>query len=812
MGSVPDLLGLGAAFRYIGKKRRTKEDPRFVTGRGRYVADVALPGLKHVALLTSPHASALIKRLDTRKAQAMPGVHYVLTGEEFCAATDALAVGVDAPLVKRWSLARGCVRYAGEWVAAVVADSRALAEDAVEAIQIEYAPTDCVIDPEQALLPGAPLVHPEHGSNVLYRRKFVWGPMEEDFGRAQHRLELKLRWARSATVPIETFGVAAQWHPGTGLLDVWASIQMPKFPDQTARALRLPGNAVRVHFDLDVGGSYGVKRGIKHTVLVGYLAKKLGMPVRLIEDRLENMRGGDMHGPDRSFDVQAAFDADGTIRSLKIRALDDVGAYAGRSPLQLGKPVGAIVGPYRIGSVEYEPISVLTHKTAQEAVRGFGQSPTNYAIESAMDAVARYLGMDRIELRRRNLIRREQFPYMIPSGTTYDSGDYHTVLDKALAAADYPRLLQQRDAVRKAGRLAGIGISTCLEPSGGNSAFEPLFNPKNETTTWMDSCLVRVDLSGAITGVMNTSTSGQGHETLVATCIAEVLELDPAGIRVVHADSLTALPSNSPVGSRMAIMLGGAAAGAAKKIKAALMRIGAKNLDCRVEELEYHEGSVRRKSGGRALSWDQLVEIAHRKFHLLPEGVEPGLQAKFVWEVPTGGMLPTPDGRIQMYPCFSFETHIVLAEIDPATGQPRLLRYTCGHDCGTMINPDIVHGMTYGGIAHGIGAALYEKFAFSDNGQLASQTFMDYLMPSAMEVPPVKIVDHCTPSPLTEFGQKGSGEAGYLGAPAAIASAINDALAPLGAAVHELPMTAPAIWQKIQQAKRRSSCVESSPG
>jgi len=320
----------------------------------------------------------------------------------------------------------------------------------------------------------------------------------------------------------------------------------------------------------------------------------------------------------------------------------------------------------------------------------------------------------------------------------------------------------------------------------------------------MDSCLVRVDLSGAITGVMNTSTSGQGHETLVATCIAEVLERDPAGIRVVHADSLTALPSNSPVGSRMAIMLGGAAAGAAKKIKAALMAIGAKNLDCRMEEVEYREGSVRPKSGGRALSWDQLVEIAHRKFHLLPEDMEPGLQAKFVWEVPTGGRLPSADGRIQMYPCFSFEAHIVLAEIDPATGQPRLLGYTCGHDCGTMINPDIVHGMTFGGIAHGIGAALYEKFAFSDNGQLASQTFMDYLMPSAMEVPAVKIVDHCTPSPLTEFGQKGSGEAGYLGAPAAIASAINDALAPLGAAVHELPMTAPAIWQQIQKAKRRS--------
>ena len=574
---------------------------------------------------------------------------------------------------------------------------------------------------------------------------------------------------------------------------------MPKFPDQAARALRLPGNAVRVHFDVDVGGSYGVKRGIKHTVLVGYLAKKTGLPVRFIEDRLENMRGGDMHGPDRIFDMTVAFDADGTIRSLKIRALDDVGAYAGRSPLQLGKPVGAIVGPYKITSVEYEPISVLTNKTAQEAVRGFGQAPTNYAIETAIDRVARHLGMDRIELRKKNFIAKDQFPYLIPSGSTYDSGDYAAVLDKALAAVSYPELLKARDAARKAGRLAGIGIATCLEPSGGNSAFEPLFNPKNETTTWMDSCLVRVDISGAITGVMNTSTSGQGHETLVATVLGEVLERDPDTIRVVHADSLNALPSNSPVGSRMAIMLGGAAAGAAKKVKAALMAIAAHNLGVAQEGLEYRDGNITAKTDAKkTLSWDQLVEIAHRKFHKLPAGLEPGLQAKFVWEVPTGGGLPTADGRIQMYPCYSFEAHLVLVEVDPATAQPKILRYLCGHDCGTMINPDIVHGMTYGGIAHGIGAALYEKFAFSDNGQLASQTFMDYLMPSALEVPAIDIVDHCTPSPLTEFGQKGSGEAGYLGAPAAIASAINDALAPLGQSIDELPMTPLAIWTTLQ--------------
>ncbi len=787
-------------FKYIGTKRRAKEDARFALGRGRFAADIALPQMKHVALVTSPYACARIKAIRADKALAMAGCVGVLGGDELAAATDPLLVGVDTPLVKRYPLAVGVARYAGEWVAAVVADTRAAAEDAAEKVEIDYEPLPYNADPEKALDADAPLVHPAHGSNLLYRRKFVWGPVEEDFARAAHKLSFRVRWHRNATVPIETFAVLADWDRGREILDIWASIQMPKFPDQAARALRLPGNAVRVNYDVDVGGSYGVKRGIKHTVLVGYLAKKLGYPVRLIEDRLENMRGGDMHGPDRIFDLQVAFDADATIRSLRIRALDDVGAYAGRSPLQLGKPVGAIVGPYRIGSVEYEPISVLTNKTAQDAVRGFGQSPTNYALETAVDRVAAHLGIDRVEVRRRNFIRKDQFPYLIPSGTTYDSGDYHAVLDKALAEAKFDELVAMRDAARKAGKLAGIGVSTCLEPSGGNSAFEPLFNPKNQTTTWMDSCLVRIDLSGSITGVMNTSSSGQGHETLTATCIGEILERDPATIRVVRADSLVALPSNSPVGSRMAIMLGGAAAGAAKKIRERLVAIAAHQFECHVDDVIYEDGGAALKGApGKRLSWDQLVEIAHRKYHLLPPGMEPGLQEKFVWEVPTGGMLPTPDGRIQMYPCYSFETHVVYAEIDRDTGQPRLLRYVCGHDCGTMINPDVVHGMTYGGIAHGIGAALYERFAYSDTGQLQSQTFMDYLIPSALEVPAIGIVDHCTPSPLTTFGQKGSGEAGYLGAPAAIAGAVNDALAPLGATIDALPMTPHEIWNRIHE-------------
>ena len=789
-------------FRFIGKHRRAVEHKRFVLGQGRFAADIQKVGMLHVALVASPYASAKILSIDASTALAMPGVHAVLTGEELRQNTEPMLPGVDAPQVTRYPMASDMARYAGEWVAAVVAETRALAEDAAEWVVVNYETQPHIVDPEAATQLGAHLVHPAHGSNVIFQRKFVWGPVEQDFADCEHTLSYRVRWSRNATVPIETFAVACEWSDATGVLDVWASIQMPKFPDQMAKALRLPGNAVRVHFDVDVGGSYGVKRGLKHSILVGYLARKLGRPVRLVEDRIENMRGGDMQGPDRIFDVTLGFQNDGTLRSMRMRALDDIGAYSGRSPLQLGKPVGAIVGPYRIQSVEYEAIAVMTNKTPQEAVRGFGQAPTNYAIETGLDKVARFLNMDRIELRRRNLIGKDEFPYLIPSGTHYDSGDYDSVLTKALGAAPYEDILAQRDALRAKGWLAGIGISTCLEPSGGNSSFEPLFNPKNKTTTWMDSCLVRIDLSGAVTALMGTSSSGQAHETMVSTVVAEILHRDPESIRVLHADSLNALPSNSPVGSRMAIMLGGAAAGAAKKIRAKLLRIAAHNLQLPEADLVYEGGQVSaRHDAKRCLSWDSLIEIAHRNYHLLPEGIEPGLQEKFVWEVPTGGMLPTEDGRIQMYPCHSFESHIILARIDPDTCKVSIQRYVCGHDCGVMISPDVVHGMTYGGIAHGLGASLMEKFAFNDEGQLMSGTFMDYLLPSSAEVPAITIVDHCTPSPLTEFGQKGSGEAGYLGSPAAIASAVNDALAAVGASIDILPMTPQAIWSALQNKR-----------
>ncbi len=784
-------------FRYIGKPRRVREDRRFVVGKGKYVADVKLDGTLHVALVPSQHPAAKILKIDASAALAMPGVHYVLTGDELSKAVEPMMNGLNTPKVRRFSLAVGQTRYMSEWVAAVVADTRALAEDAAELVEVDYEPLPFVIDNEEAYDKSSPLVHEEHGTNTLLDKTFVWGEVDKDFAASPKKLKFRVTWGRSATVPIETFGVITRWDPWREILEVWASIQMPKYSDQIARALRIPATQVRVYQDVDVGGSYGVKRGIKHTVLAAYLARKLGRPVRLIEDRLENMRAGDMHGPDRIFDVEIAHDNDGLIKAMRMRALDNVGAYAGRSPFQLGKPIGAICGPYTMQSVQYHAVSVLSNKAAQEAVRGFGQAPTNYAIETALNKVAEAVGIDRLEVRRRNLIKTEQFPYLIPSGTTYDSGEYHTVLDKTLAhVGGWNALIAERDSLRKAGQLAGVGIAACLEPSGGNSSFEPLLNPANTTTTWMDSVRVMIDGVGSVTATIHTTSAGQAHEQLCATALGEVLEIDPDRFRIVRADSLTSLPSNSPVGSRMAVMLGGACFNAGNKMKAKLVKIAAKRFGVDETAVEYSEGRCIEKATGKALEWMDLVTIAHRHFHELPEGMEPGLEVSAVYQVPTGNKLPEND-RVQMYPCHSFEFHLVLLVLDPVTAKPEIKRYVIGHDCGVQINPLVVKGMTLGGIAHGLGATLLEEFVYDSEGQMMSQSLMDYLLPSSHEVPKVEIVHHCTPSPVSVFGQKGSGESGYLGSPAAISSAINDAVAPLGLSFDKLPIRISALGDAI---------------
>jgi CO/xanthine dehydrogenase Mo-binding subunit/aerobic-type carbon monoxide dehydrogenase small subunit (CoxS/CutS family) len=789
--AADEPAGQPGQYRWVSRRGRIREDRRFVAGRGRYVADITLPGTLHVGLVASPFAHASIACVDTAAAVEVEGVVAVLTGAQLAKETEPLRQYLDLPDVHWRPLAVDEVRYAGEWVAAVVATSRAVAEDAADLVEVDYDPLPVVLDPEEAVLPGSPLVHSAHSTNVLTHREFSWGDVAGAFAAADQVARTRVRWHRSSTVPLETFGVLASWDGTRDLLDVWASVQMPQFPDQIAAALRIPGNQVRVHFDVDVGGSYGVKRGIKHAVLAGYLSRMLARPVKLIEDRAENMHGGDFHGPDRIFDMELAVTADGIFTGIRIAVLDDEGAYPGRSPLQLAKPIGAIVGPYRIPVAAYTATAVATNKTGQVAVRGFGQAPTNYAIESVVDEAARLLGMDRLEIRRINFIQPGEFPYRIPSGTEYDSGDYPEVLAKAVGLADLPALERRRDQARAEGQLAGIGVATCLEPGGGNAIFENLMNRGNDKTTFPEACRLRVDGGGAVTVIVSLSSAGQSHDTMVATLAGEELDRDPDTIAVLRADSLTGMPSQSPVGSRMTIVLGAAIRGAAGELKAKMLAIAAHNLGADVADLEYSGAGVALR--GRPtprLSWAEIAAIAHRKQHLMPPGMQPGLEVVYVAHTPRSGTLAADDGTVQLYPCYSFETHLVLAVIDPGTGAVDLERYYLAHDCGTVINPDVVRGMVFGGTAHGIGAALYERFAFSEEGQPLTQSFMDYLLPSAHEVPDITDTEHCTPSPFTTLGQKGAGESGYMGAPAAVSGAVNDALRAVGAPpVRALPIT-----------------------
>ncbi|MQA02621.1 MAG: molybdopterin-dependent oxidoreductase [Streptosporangiales bacterium] len=798
-------MGEQSTYQWISRPAPVREDARFVTGRGTYVADITPPGTVHVGLVTSPHPHARIVGIDTSAALALDGVLAVVTGAELAKETEPLRQYLDLPDVHWRPLAADVTRYAGEWVVAVVATSRALAEDAAELVNVDYDPLPLVLDPEAALQPDSPSVHTGHGTNVLAHREFSWGDVDGNLARSAGTTKVRARWHRNSTVPIETFGVVANWDEHRQLLDIWASIQMPQFPDQVAGALGLPGNQVRVHFDVDIGGSYGVKRGIKHGVLTGYLARRLHRPVKLIEDRAENMHGGDFHGPDRIFDVELSYTADGTFTHIRIDVIDDEGAYPGRSPLQLAKPIGAIVGPYRIPSAVYHATAVTTNKTGQVAVRGFGQAPTNYAIESAVDAVARELGIDRIELRRRNFIQPDEFPYRIPSGTEYDSGDYPAVVDKAVQLADLAALQARRDELRAEGKLAGIGVATCLEPGGGNAIFENIMNPTNDKTTFPEACRLRVTPDGEVVAVVAISSAGQSHDTMVATLVGEELGRDPATVTVLRADSLAGMPSQSPVGSRMTIVLGVAIRQAADELKQKALRIAAHNMDVTTDELRYVDGDVVVASDEqRRMSWDDVVGVAYRKQHLMPPGEQPGLEVVQVAHTPRSGGLTADDGTVQLYPCYSFETHLVLASIDPDTGVVDLDKYYLAHDCGTVINPEVVRGMVYGGTAHGIGVALYEQFAYDPTGQPLTQSFMDYLLPSTHEVPTIVDVEHCTPSPFTTFGQKGAGEAGYMGAPAAVASAVNDALAAVDVPpLTELPIKPSDVWAAVHAARGR---------
>ena len=791
-------------WKWIGQHFPPLEDRRFVLGKGHYINDVVMPGMLHLATVPSPHAHARIKHIDTRLAEQAPGVVKVITGADLSEWMEPIPQNMDLPNVVWYPLAVDKARFAGEWVAAVVAVNRYQAEDAAELVEVEYEPLDPLVDPVSAMQPDAAVLHEAHGSNIAFQTSIDFGDVDTAFQQATHIFEAHYRWARHSGVPLETFGSIATWDEISGIVDVWASQQNPQISEQIARTMRVQTNKVRVHMDVDIGGSYGNKRGRKQIFLTCVASRMVERPVKFIEDRMENMAAGDAHGPDRIWDVKVACDDNGKVLGLELIVIDDAGAYAGRGAMQISKPITALVGPYAIPAVRYTPTSVLTCKTNQAPYNGFGQAPTNFAIERALDLVARELQIDRTEIRLRNFIQPDQFPYEIPTGATYDSGNYPEVMRKIIDLSGYHNIDELKAEARQRGKLLGIGVAACIEPSAGAGSVFNLF--QNESMIGGgdvgEGVRLHVDVNGNITAAIGFQSSGQGHETTVTQLVCEALQVDPSQVMVVRADSTGGVPSVATTGSRMHLMMGAAVLGAAAKIKDKMIQITAQALGVEPGMVELRDGIfIAKLLPGVQMTFAEVARIAYRRADLRPANMEPALVETYVFRTPKSGERESnwKDGafRTRGYTSFAFAAHVPIVEVDPETFNIQFKQYYIVHDCGVQINPQIVEGLVYGGTMRGIDAALLSEYSYSENGQLQSQSFMDHLLASAMEVPQFTMSDICTPAPGHPLGAKGAGEGGYMTGPAAIISAIEDALSDHGLYLNSIPMTPTRLFELI---------------
>ncbi|MCZ7567117.1 MAG: xanthine dehydrogenase family protein molybdopterin-binding subunit [Ardenticatenaceae bacterium] len=799
----------GNGYRWIGKNMKLVEDPRLLTGRGRYLDDVTLPNMAHAAVLRSPHAHARIKSIDTGKAKALPGVLLVMTGAEAAQQTGPLPCFANPP-VAQYGIAVDRVRHVGEAVAAVVAEDRYIAEDALDLIDVEYEPLPVVIDPEEAIKStGDAVLHPDRGStNVALDRTLTFGPVDEDFAAADVVVRRRLRWPRSGAQPMETVGAVAQYDPGTGKFTIYANTSMYNYVGWLiAMSLKVAAPKVNIIPTL-AGGSFGSKLFThKVPILAATLARAVGRPVKYLEDRIDNITNCDNHGSDRIYDVELALKRDGTMLSLRMNVIDDYGAYLQFGVGHHGNALAQLPGSYRIKSAQVHLTAVMTNKCQQGAYRGFGSEVNNFVIERLVDAAAEQLGMDPVEIRRKNFIQPDQFPYKIPTGNLYDSGNYEAVLNEALKMADYEGWRKQQEEARKAGRYVGIGLATCPERSVFSSTEFWFWNeePGFALTSSPESVGVKIDPTGKTLVTLYSPFWGNSPETVAVQVLAEQLTIDPADIEVNYSDTDQGLDATGPGGSRFTVMLAGALAGAAAEIKAKLFKVGAHMLEAAEADLELHDGQVSvRGAPDRSVSIADIAMQAHYFRLTLPADVNSGLAAHHTYDHPYT-TLPNKD-RTDMgvfYPIMAQMCHIPVVEVDIETGRVEFLKYVAVHDCGTVVNPMGLAGHVRGGTAQGIGTALYEQYYYDEDGQLLTANYADYLIPSLMEVPAEVEVGHVqTPSPYTEYGIKGGGEGGRMGAPAAVASAVEDALRPLGVKINELPLTPMRLRTLIRAAQQ----------
>jgi carbon-monoxide dehydrogenase large subunit len=772
----------------VGARVPRVEDARFLGGHGRYVADLAPPGLLHVAFARSPHAHARIRRVDLARARAMPGVVACLTGEELARQVRPVRaesrmrgyIATDYP-----ALAHGKVRFAGEAVAAVVAESRYLAEDAAEAVAVDWEPLDVVSGAEAGLAEGSPLVHEGAGSNGLVARTFTQGDPEAALAAAALVVAERFRFNRHAGVAIENRAGLAEWDAGAATLTLWSSTQVPGLVrDLIAELLELPAHRVRVAAP-DVGGGFGVKSALyPEEIVVCALARRLGRPVKWVSDRREDLLTS-TQAWDEVIHAELGVGADGAIAGLRARVIADIGAYSiypWTASIEVIQVISFLPGPYRVPHYRGEGIGVATNKAPMGPYRGVGRPVSAFVTESLLDRAARRLGLDPVEIRRRNMIRPEECPYRSPSGVVWDTATFLETLDVACAGADYRALRAEQRAAREAGRHVGIGVASYVELTGVGSAIP--VSPGSTVVTGTEGVTLRVDPGGTVTASFGVACHGQGHETSLAQVVADELGVRLADVRVVHGDTAASPSGTGTYASRSAVLGGGAAILAGRALREKILAIAAHQLEASPDDLELVEGRIAvRGAGERAVTLRDVARAAYSGTRRLPRGMEPGLEATRFYD-PYFGTAANA-------------THVAVVEIDPSTCAVSARRLVVAEDCGRIINPLIVEGQAMGGVAQGVGAALLEELVYGPDGQLLTGSLMDYLVPTALEMPRMEVSHLDRPSPTTLGGFKGAGEGGTIGAPAAIANAIADALAPLGIEINELPVTPERLFRLL---------------
>ncbi len=793
---------------WIGKDIKRREDPALLMGTAIYTNDVNLPGMLHAAVLRSPYAHARIVSIDTSAAKQLPGVYAVLTGREATEVIGPVPAFCAEPVVEH-AIAVEKVRYAGEAVVAVAAESRYIAEDALELIQIEWEPLPPVIDVLEAMKPDAPKVHENLPSNIVFEHVFTFGDVDGDFARADQIIKRRLRWPRATAAPMEPAGAVCQYDSSSGRMEVWSNTNMLNYVGWLiAGTLKLPPHMVNFH-PMYTGGSFGSKHVVSKAIAIaGALSKVTGHPVKFMEDRIDNLAANDSQAPDRIYNAELAVTNDGKFLSLRLHTIDDYGAYFVFAITGNTNMMSQISGPYTIGSVETGIKAVLTNKNQQGVFRGAGSDVGNWVLERLVDATSDELGIDGIELRRRNLIQPDQFPYKMPTGNVYDSGNYPSVLNMALQHADLDYWRQEQERARKLGRYIGIGLATCQQRSTYSATEFWFHNPAPATglTSTPESARIGIGPAGGIIVTLFSPFWGNSPETVAAQVVAEEFGVDPSEVSVTYDSTYHGLPGAGPGGSRMTVMLSGALHGAAAKVKEKMFKIAGHLLEANPDDLVLREGRVWVRGTERSLSLADIGMKAYWYKFDLPPGIESGLEGSFTYDHPY--TTPPSEDRKDLgafYPIMSHAAHIPVVEVDIKTGEVKFLKYVAVHDVGTVVNPRSLQGQIHGGIAQGIGVSLYEEVRYSPEGQNLTATFNDYLLPTAPGVPNIEVYHHETPSPFTAFGVKGGGEGGRMVAPPAVTRAVEDALSPFGIRIDELPITPEKIVKWVAQARTQTS-------